>query len=190
MQLCDGRAYADGRPASVDALTARLGHDVLQRPIAQHPEMAALHPRSVNTMRVITVCDAEGARTFSRPMVKIGIAGSVVDNARAGGIQVFVDPDTGRMTGPGIMQRGGTVSHHPDTGVALDGFEIPHFERAIDLAVRLHRELPGLHSIGWDVAITEDGPTFIEGNDNWGGVLRIGLEPGFKEEFTRLCARP
>ena len=23
------------------------------------------------------------------------------------------------------------------------------------------------HSIGWDIAITKDGPMFIEGNDRW-----------------------
>ncbi len=27
--------------------------------------------------------------------------------------------------------------------------------------------LPGMQSVGWDIAIGENGPVFIEGNDNW-----------------------
>ncbi|HEY0970331.1 MAG TPA: sugar-transfer associated ATP-grasp domain-containing protein [Gemmatimonadales bacterium] len=189
LQVCDGRAHADGLPTTIDDLTTRMGHCVLQRPVVQHPVMAELHPSSVNTLRVITVRDREGPRAFSRPLARIGFGGSVVDNGNAGGIQVFVDPGTGRMVGPGLMLRGGVVTHHPDSGIALDGFEIPHYERAIELAVRLHGELPGLHSIGWDLAMTDDGPVFIEGNDNWAAGLRLGLEPGFREEFKRLCSR-
>ena len=97
------------------------------------------------------------------------------------------DPATGRVTGRAIMLRGGMLARHPDTGVPFDGFEVPCCAEAIALAVRLHREVPGLHSIGWDLAITADGPVFIEGNDNWAAGLRIGLEPGFRDEFVRLC---
>lgn len=190
LKLCDGRAWADGRPATIDELAARMQHVVWQEPIAQHPALAAFHPSSVNTVRIITVRDAAGARLFSRPMVRIGFGGSVVDNGNAGGLQVFVDPATGRTTGPGWLLRGGTRTHHPDTGIALDGFEIPYYDRALDLAVGLHRELPGLHSVGWDFAITAEGPVFVEGNDNWAAGLRMGLEPGFREEFVRLCSRP
>ena len=27
--------------------------------------------------------------------------------------------------------------------------------------------LDSIYSVGWDIAITENGPLFIEGNDNW-----------------------
>lgn len=189
LQVAGGRLLADGASVSLEALAERLGRHVLQPRLTQHPALAALHPASVNTLRLITVRDRDGARMFSRPVLRIGFGGSVVDNGGAGGIQVFVDPETGRLRGPGLMLRGGTVARHPDSGLALDGFEIPHFARAAALAVRLHHELPGLHSVGWDLAVTEDGPVFIEGNDRWSAGLRLGLEPDFKREFERLCAR-
>lgn len=187
LQVRDGTLLADGAPVTLESLASMLGQNVLQRPIVQHPVLASLHPSSVNTLRLITVRDRSGTRPFSQPMLRIGFGGSVVDNGTAGGIQVFADPDTGRLRGPGIMLRGGTVSHHPDTGIAIDGFEIPCYAEAVELAVRLHRAMPALHTIGWDLAITPDGPVFIEGNDNWAAGLRIGLEPGFKQAFTQLC---
>jgi hypothetical protein len=35
------------------------------------------------------------------------------------------------------------------------------------LAKKLHNELYGIHTAGWDIAIAENGPIVIEGNDNW-----------------------
>ena len=44
-----------------------------------------------------------------------------------------------------------------------------------------HSMLKDIHSIGWDIAIGENGPIFIEGNDNWEalgegnlGMLMVG----------------
>jgi hypothetical protein len=184
-----GGLRIDGQEASLEGLAARVEHGLLQEAIVQHPALSALHPHAVNTLRVITVRDGEGARVFSRPMLRIGLGESVVDNGRSGGLQVFVDPETGRLLGPGLLTPGGLRDRHPDTGALLDGFEVPHYAEALALAVRLHHELPGLHTIGWDLAITEGGAVFIEGNDNWAAGLRLGLEPGFKEAFEALFAQ-
>jgi hypothetical protein len=49
--------------------------------------------------------------------------------------------------------------------------------------------LPQVHSVGWDIAVGDDGPIFVEGNDNWeingpqscnGGMMKE-----FKEYFFR-----
>lgn len=46
--------------------------------------------------------------------------------------------------------------------------------------------LPELHSVGWDIAIGDAGPIFIEGNDNWeinGPQICNG---GLRKEFNEL----
>ena len=35
------------------------------------------------------------------------------------------------------------------------------------MAKELHSKLYRIHSVGWDIAITEEGPVFIEGNSKW-----------------------
>jgi hypothetical protein len=190
LQVRDRVPYINGTPSTLDALAGRLRRHVMQEIVVQHPQLARLHPSSVNTLRIITVRTNGVAQRFSAPLLRIGDSGSVVDNAGSGGMQLFVDSDTGRVRPPGIRKQGGPLMQHPDTGVSFRDFEVPFLQRAVSLVTALHDDIPGLHSIGWDVAITESGPVIIEGNDDWAASLRLGLEPGFKQEFLRLAALP
>ena len=55
--------------------------------------------------------------------------------------------------------------------------------------MRMREALPGIHSIGWDVAISPDGPIIIEGND-WEGRIPMVLEPDFRRRFLQMYDRP
>ncbi len=74
-------------------------------------------------------------------------------------------PEILNLTGGSIILQE-EVIQHPDTGVALGDFKIPFFHDAIEMIRNLHLFFYGVKSIGWDIAITERGPVFIEGNDN------------------------
>jgi hypothetical protein len=78
---------------------------------------------------------------------------------------------------------GGRTSVHPDSGVVFDGWRIPFFREAMSMVVRMHEYLPGIHSVGWDVAITGDGPVIVEGNDDWDGVIQMVVDRGFRQRF-------
>ncbi len=186
LRITGGEFFRNDRPVSSDEIAASVVHNVFEERVYQHRAMSLLHPSSVNTLRVITVRDGDRPRVFTRPLVRFGNGGSVVDNGAAGGILVFADPATGQLVGPALRKRGGALARHPDTNIAFDGHVIPFFARALELAEALHAQLPGLHSVGWDIAITEDGPVFIEGNHWWGAEMRQGREPDFKREFERL----
>lgn len=47
---------------------------------------------------------------------------------------------------------------------------VPGVREAVELALAAHRTLPRIYTIGWDVAVTEDGPIIIEGNADYGPV--------------------
>ena len=83
---------------------------------------------------------------------------------------------------------GGRLTNHPDTGVAFLGRRVPFFEEAKELACRLHRFIPGVHSVGWDIGITSNGPVFIEGNDEWGVQTIQGPHGGIRGEFMKMMA--
>ena len=53
------------------------------------------------------------------------------------------------------------------------------------MASKLHRYLYRCHSVGWDIAITESGPMFIEGNGWWEISLLQAVHGGLKQEIEK-----
>jgi hypothetical protein len=53
---------------------------------------------------------------------------------------------------------------HPATRVSLHGRRVPFLERAESLAVGAHRFFGLQRVLGWDVALTPDGPKLLEVN--------------------------
>ena len=60
---------------------------------------------------------------------------------------------------------------HPITGVPIVGFQIPYWSDTKKLCRKAASHNKANRSIGWDVAITETGPSFVEGNHNWCKLL-------------------
>jgi hypothetical protein len=53
------------------------------------------------------------------------------------------------------------------TGADLVGVAVPLWREARALAERASRLFLPMRTIGWDVAVTPDGPVLIEGNARW-----------------------
>lgn len=133
--------------------------------IIQHEKMSGLNPSSVNSIRVVTLYD-DGAVHFIAAVLKIGgSADAVVDNLYQGGMGAPVDIDTGIVVDKGYDYRGATYVHHPVTGAQIVGLNIPHWQETLQLIREVHQDVAECAYIGWDVAITPDGPEIIEIND-------------------------
>ncbi len=70
----------------------------------------------------------------------------------------------GQMTGDKPECLSEFFDHHPGTGARVTGRVVPFWRETAQLAVDAHRTLPGRVFIGWDIAITADGPKILEGN--------------------------
>lgn len=172
MEIRDGKLFDEGKElSSLEAykmLTA--GRYLAQSVIEQHPQMASLHPHSINSLRIVTVRSLkDGAIRVWPSILRIGTGTSIVDNTSQGGLCVGIDFETAHLKKWGFYkpQFGRKTDHHPDSGIVFSGFEIPFLKEAQEQAVYFHSMLPGIQSVGWDIAIGKNGPVFIEGNDNW-----------------------
>ena len=162
---------------------------ILEHALAQHEAMSALHPDSVNTLRIVT--DLVGDRIhIAYVMVKIGRGGHCCDNTGQGGMLCRVDHETGKIRSVATDDYFNIFTAHPDTGVVFEGYEIPMLDKAIALAKEAALEIPQMRHIGWDIAITPTGPAIIEGNEYPGTDLcqlaphypeKVGLWPYYKE---------
>jgi hypothetical protein len=142
-----------------------LFQDYLQ----QHPTLAALNPDALNTVRLVTWLDTAGTVAPLTAILRLGGAGNQVDGWGRGGISVAIDLATGTL-GEGIFKKkyGGTrTDHHPGTGARFTGVVLPGWHEAVAQCIRAAGMLPGVRSIGWDLAFTPVGPVIVEGNTNW-----------------------
>lgn len=163
--------YRIDEGADPAALYERIvsGCFLFEETLAQHEAISAIYPHSINTVRVLTCVTDGGA---GRPaavaaLLRMGTGKSHVDNASQGGIFVGADLATGRLLplAKQFLEHGGRVwATHPDTGFRFAGFELPQFEAVLDRAVAAAAHLPH-EVVGWDFAITENGPVLIEGNE-------------------------
>ncbi|MBR1810654.1 MAG: hypothetical protein IJ766_03245 [Clostridia bacterium] len=133
--------------------------------IRQHPEMNKLCDRSVNTIRIVTVVADDGTPRHVYSLVRVGSGKNDVDNISSGGMYTLLD-ENGRINFPMFCDK--TVSYydkHPQNGFVFKGFQIPYYKEAVDLCLKAALVEPHMRYIGWDVAITPDGPALVEGNN-------------------------
>ena len=135
----------------------------LEELVVQHEGLNRLCPASVNTIRVMTYYNHGDPRVLWMGM-RVGSGKSAVDNFSSGGMVVAIDRETGCLKGDAIDKAGVTYPTHPTTGVAFDGFPIPCFDQIQALVTETAKMDDKILVIGWDVAITPEGPVLIEGN--------------------------
>lgn len=194
LDIADGKIYEEGKQITETEAYDLLiqGRYLAQSTISQHPTMASLHPQSINSLRIVTVKSLKDGQIRVWPSIlRIGTGDSIVDNTSQGGLCVGIDFETNHLKQYGFYkpQFGRKVNCHPDSGIVFSDFEIPFLKEAQEQAIYFHSMLPGMQSVGWDIAIGENGPVFIEGNDNWeingpqicnGGLKEIYIGQMFK----------
>jgi len=171
-----------GQNKPLDEFIASLPHDVhgdysgcyhgwlVQECITQHEFLRHLNPDSVNSMRIVTHIDSQDNIHIHFSMLRVGRAGSNVDNWDKGGLSIAIDPHTG-ILGRGISKAaygGRWTTTHPDSKVHFEGLQIPEWSSVLEICRQGARLFSGVRSIGWDIALTPTGPLIIEGNADWG----------------------
>jgi hypothetical protein len=189
LRIENRKAFADGKEISMDDLIQRVvsADYLIQERIYQHPKMATFCPSCINSIRLQTVMDLDGNVHPFGAGVRMGRMGSSVDNWAKGGVFVGINMEKGCLMDRGFLkpQYGTSTKEHPDTHIVFKDFEIPFYQEAIKAAVKLHKYLYRCHSVGWDIAITENGPVFIEGNGWWEISLIQAVHGGLKKEIEK-----
>lgn len=134
--------------------------------IIQHHKMYSVGENSVNTIRVVTY-------VYNSEVYIVGCTlrmggNECYDNYSAGGFCAEIDKDTGIVTTYCFRDNNNYYIRHPYTNTVLPGFQIPHWDKVINICKEAAKFKPGANYIGWDVAILEDDVLLIEGNTNQG----------------------
>lgn len=145
------------------------GTFLLERPIAPHRYARTVFPGALNTIRVVTARDPATREPFVLGAAhRFGTARSApTDNRKKGGLVSSVDGASGAISAAvGLSGSNERVVHerHPETGARIEGVVVPGWPAIEAAALTLARSVPGLVFVGWDLAVTPDGPVVVEGN--------------------------
>ena len=156
------------RPSELLTAMQAGSHDLFETPIEQHPDLHRLSPSGVNTVRIVTALNSHDQAYLLGCRLRISV-NSKVDNLAAGNLVAPVDDQTGQVIGPGIYSdiTRAPQTVHPVTRIPIEGFQIPHWPACLQMALEAQKLLSRNRSVGWDIAVTAEGPSLIEGNHDW-----------------------
>jgi hypothetical protein len=160
----------------------KTGNDLVEEYVVQHPAIMALSPSGLNTVRIFTQLNDRDEVELLGCRLRISV-NSVVDNMAAGNLAAPIDEETGVVNGPGVYSdiTKEEKAVHPVTGVSIEGFQVPFWEETLDLVRQAAKSIPECRSVGWDVAVTEQGPELIEGNHDWCKLVwQLPVKKGLK----------
>lgn len=168
-----------------------LSHDksILVQPFLQnHPSIRDLALHGLSTIRVVTGITPLGqvepiAATYKMPKYEDRIIST-------NGLNSAIDLKTGKI-GIGYTYEPlcDGYSIHPTTAEAIADRVLPDWNKVLDLVRSAHGHFSGFVFLGWDVALTEQGPILLEANSGW-EVLMIQKpqqQPLGKTLFMDIC---
>lgn len=139
------------------------GRYILEEKLQQGQELAKINPSSVNTVRCLVFNCRDGVKV-KYCFLRVGRDGSFVDNSGAGGIEVGIDIETGRLNTEGFDKLGRRYKQHPNTDVLFQDYCLPEWDNLLALCRELSSQIPSVKYVGWDIAYGVEGWTLIEGN--------------------------
>ncbi len=183
----------------------------LEEVIVQHPDVAAINPYSINTVRIVTLLTTDDGGSFIAlpeeerknavlvPHIitayfRIGTGKKCVDNFNSGGMSAPVDVATGTVKEVAIDKLKNVYETHPETGSPIKGFRFPYWEEAKQMCLDASLRIPEMGYVGWDIGFTPDGPVFVEGNEFPGHDIyqlplqtpdKIGMMPLFDFSYMK-----
>lgn len=137
---------------------------ILEELIVNCPEISAINPSSLNTIRAYTLVNKNGKTEILAIMLRVGKAGSHVDNWGSGGIGYNFDIETGICVDYGRDKKNNPYVFHPGSNVQMIGYKLPHFEKLKNLIVEMSQSVPSARFVGWDIAVTPNGFDLVEMN--------------------------
>ena len=194
-RICLENGMVDGE-STLEALFESYGENFLiQDLVRQHRDMAALNPDSINTVRAVTYRSGMDVAVLYTA-IRIGRKGQLIDNESAGGMSAKINPD-GTLSKYAFGAPGQDYIEQTDTGVRLEGYRVPSYDKVLSLVKEQHLNLPFHNIVGWDVCIDEEGePLLLEWNSApelsqsaVGPAFGDYTEQIFKDAMSKPCQR-
>ena len=134
---------------------------------------------------MLTINPSQTKEIIVAAAARFGRMGGYVDNTAQGGMAVNINICTGELFDFGMREYDlKKYFVHPDTKCVFSHTKVPYWEDIKDLIHRVSIIMPQLKMIGWDIALTEQGPIIVEMNTGTGVYsVQMGPKYGIADAF-------
>ena len=184
--------------SEVDDFVQRGYGYILQRCLSPHKELLPVMPGgSLGTARIVTINVGNQLKIFN-PCLRIPLGSNITDNFVHGesrNLATGIDLESGKLLsvyGADAQRLDLVVSLdcHPESHLALKGIEFPCWDEMLATITKAYEAFDNLPTIGWDIALTDEGPCLIEGNWRYDcALLQLAFDKGIKTELPKLLIR-
>ena len=159
---------------------------LLEELVVQDAEWSKLNPNSINTLRIVTKCIG-GKSEILFAVARIGAGKTIADNFHQGGVGVKINTAKGILEGEAIDKEGNVSRETSVTHVKVNGYKIPYWKEIKKMVNKAAKVNDNVNIIGWDVAISKDGPLIIEGNRGPGmDLVQVLYKRGVKPDLEKV----
>lgn len=151
---------------------------------------------TLQTFRVVTIVE-RGEPSVVAAAHKVVLGDGIVDNFHGGATgngTANVDVDTGALGPITVVRPDGhgleRLSQHPRTGRRYAGEVVPGWEALVREVLRAASAFATLGTVGWDVALTDQGPQFLEGNTGWATFNHVWETRSLLERLVAAARQP
>lgn len=135
--------------------------NLIEDGIIQHKELDKLNPYAVNSFRVVTLVK-DGKSYILANALRINI-----DDAAAIGCQdAYMRLDeTGKICSRVVDDVANVYEEHPMAKIKFNTVKVPFVKESFEMVLEAALVVPEVRYVGWDIAITPNGPVIMEGNE-------------------------
>ena len=164
-----------GRALTMEEVIADLRptNSIVQPALEDRAELRALGAGALSSLRIVTAKGSSiRASVIAAALSLANKADSLTSHA---GTLCGIDVQTGRIiVACDFSEDGEPLPIGGDS--RLIGFQLSDWAKAVDLVCRAHDEaFPGFVTLGWDVALTSNGPVLLETNLSWNMAMHQTL---------------
>ena len=170
-----------GKRRTLDELLDTMAGDsrystyIVQDRLENHTDLQQLaDSKALQTVRVVTMVGPDRKPRILFACAKVINSDHLSDNfdyGTSGNLLADIHLGSGSLhrvmgkhdSGFGLQE----FAEHPRTGITFNDFTLPYWQETKVLAEEAALKFLPLRTIGWDIAITQDGPSVIEGNVWW-----------------------
>ncbi len=135
---------------------------IVQELVEQHPDLARIHPKSLNTARVQSFFFKDEVYILSAQL-RMGGGDSRVDNVSSGGCSSPIR-EGGWLSEKAVNRKSEWIERH-ESGILIKDIRVPSYDRILEIVRTHHKKLPYFGIIGWDFAVDKGGdPVLVEIN--------------------------